>query len=300
MAILAFRPLPYSAAPARRLTIFTVFFTQGFSLGRTRSYRYFRWGDSGNRGPPCAWNHRSLRLALVILTGGCLFAVERLRARVTGFATASRSGRTTIARRSGRLGGSTTRMAMSPSAPGSLAEWWHVMNDPILNGLIEEAYRQNLTLQQAGILEFGSCAASPSAICSQTPTSGRQLRAQVQPKPPTCRRKSGSRNGTAASRPRGNRFLGPLPPHIRGASATLDASIDLRRCPRHPSFGRLLDVVQLRTFRPGWPLPANDAHQMESLRVAEDAYAGAARARRRRIKRSRQTRADPAQAGVAQ
>jgi NodT family efflux transporter outer membrane factor (OMF) lipoprotein len=42
------------------------------------------------------------------------------------------------------------------SAPAELAEWWHVMNDPILNGLIEEAYRQNLTLQQAGarILQF--------------------------------------------------------------------------------------------------------------------------------------------------
>ena len=37
------------------------------------------------------------------------------------------------------------------SEPTDYAQWWTVFNDPVLNTLIESAYRQNLTLQVAGI-----------------------------------------------------------------------------------------------------------------------------------------------------
>src|SRR5262245_40394350 len=30
------------------------------------------------------------------------------------------------------------------------ADWWRVFNDPVLDGLIQTAYRQNLTLRSAG------------------------------------------------------------------------------------------------------------------------------------------------------
>lgn len=36
------------------------------------------------------------------------------------------------------------------SAPADLSEWWRVLHDPILDGLIETAFQQNLTLQEAG------------------------------------------------------------------------------------------------------------------------------------------------------
>lgn len=34
--------------------------------------------------------------------------------------------------------------------PANICDWWSAFNDPILNGLIETAYQQNLTLQAAG------------------------------------------------------------------------------------------------------------------------------------------------------
>jgi NodT family efflux transporter outer membrane factor (OMF) lipoprotein len=36
------------------------------------------------------------------------------------------------------------------SAPANLAEWWGVFNDPALNQLVDIAYRQNLTVREAG------------------------------------------------------------------------------------------------------------------------------------------------------
>jgi NodT family efflux transporter outer membrane factor (OMF) lipoprotein len=36
------------------------------------------------------------------------------------------------------------------SESDDLSQWWHVFNDPVLDGLISEAYRQNLTLREAG------------------------------------------------------------------------------------------------------------------------------------------------------
>src|SRR6476619_8613705 len=36
------------------------------------------------------------------------------------------------------------------SESDDLAGWWTVFNDPLLNSLEEQAYRQNLTVRQAG------------------------------------------------------------------------------------------------------------------------------------------------------
>ena len=37
------------------------------------------------------------------------------------------------------------------SEPADFSDWWKVFNDPVLNGLIETAYQQNLNLQIAGL-----------------------------------------------------------------------------------------------------------------------------------------------------
>jgi len=37
-----------------------------------------------------------------------------------------------------------------PKDPGSLSRWWAAFKDPTLNGLVVQAYRQNLSLKQAG------------------------------------------------------------------------------------------------------------------------------------------------------
>src|SRR5262245_51517227 len=36
------------------------------------------------------------------------------------------------------------------SEEADLSEWWKVFNDPVLNNLVETAYRQNITLRVAG------------------------------------------------------------------------------------------------------------------------------------------------------
>ncbi|HEX4796083.1 MAG TPA: efflux transporter outer membrane subunit [Humisphaera sp.] len=38
----------------------------------------------------------------------------------------------------------------APQQAGDLRQWWHVFNDPVLNSLVSDAYRQNLTLRAAG------------------------------------------------------------------------------------------------------------------------------------------------------
>jgi len=35
--------------------------------------------------------------------------------------------------------------------PADQTEWWKIFNDPVLNGLVDKAYQQNLTLQSAGL-----------------------------------------------------------------------------------------------------------------------------------------------------
>jgi len=37
------------------------------------------------------------------------------------------------------------------ATPGQYEDWWTVFNDPVLNGLVEEASRENLGLQVAGL-----------------------------------------------------------------------------------------------------------------------------------------------------
>ncbi len=40
--------------------------------------------------------------------------------------------------------------AQTPTQAAELKQWWHVFNDPVLNSLISDAYKQNLTLLDAG------------------------------------------------------------------------------------------------------------------------------------------------------
>jgi len=40
------------------------------------------------------------------------------------------------------------------AAPGSYREWWRALNDPVLEDLIQTAYRQNLSLRAAGVRVF--------------------------------------------------------------------------------------------------------------------------------------------------
>ena len=47
-----------------------------------------------------------------------------------------------------------SRNAQIKTAPADYRDWWTVFNDPVLNSLVEDAYRQNLTLQIAGLRIF--------------------------------------------------------------------------------------------------------------------------------------------------
>ena len=53
------------------------------------------------------------------------------------------------------IGPDNSRVTRQPAAQ---TEWWKIFNDPVLNGLIDKAYQQNLTLQSAGlrILQAGA------------------------------------------------------------------------------------------------------------------------------------------------
>ena len=51
----------------------------------------------------------------------------------------------------------------------NLSDWWQVFNDPVLNTLVESAYRQNLTLQVAGIRILEARAQLGIAIGEQYP-----------------------------------------------------------------------------------------------------------------------------------
>jgi NodT family efflux transporter outer membrane factor (OMF) lipoprotein len=53
--------------------------------------------------------------------------------------------------------------------PAESGMWWHVFNDPILDALVETAYRQNLSLQVAGIRILESRAQLGIALGSQYP-----------------------------------------------------------------------------------------------------------------------------------
>ena len=46
------------------------------------------------------------------------------------------------------IGPDNSRVTRQPVAQ---TEWWKIFNDPVLNGLVDKAYQQNLTLQSAGL-----------------------------------------------------------------------------------------------------------------------------------------------------
>jgi hypothetical protein len=57
--------------------------------------------------------------------------------------------------------------------PVAQTEWWKIFNDPVLNGLVDKAYQQNLTLQSAGLPSckrghsWGSLSVGPTRSCSR-------------------------------------------------------------------------------------------------------------------------------------
>src|SRR6516164_3374913 len=57
---------------------------------------------------------------------------------------------------------------ISPQLPGDSA-WWKAFNDPVLEQLIELAYKQNLTLQVAGLRIMEARAAVGIAVGNQYP-----------------------------------------------------------------------------------------------------------------------------------
>ena len=68
--------------------------------------------------------------------------------------------------------GSTTSDPNVSSEPPNDAAWWRTFNDPVLDCLVQTAYRQNLTLRMAGcrILEARAQQASPPATSSRNPS----------------------------------------------------------------------------------------------------------------------------------
>jgi NodT family efflux transporter outer membrane factor (OMF) lipoprotein len=55
------------------------------------------------------------------------------------------------------------------SEPADFSTWWTVFNDPVLNGLVETAYQQNLPLRIAGIRILGARAQLGIAVGSRYP-----------------------------------------------------------------------------------------------------------------------------------
>ncbi len=74
------------------------------------------------------------------LLSGCMVGPDFERPEAPYLDSWSKGAGLTIDRQTGF----TTRSAAA-------ADWWTVFNDPVLNTLIAEAYRQNLTLQSAGV-----------------------------------------------------------------------------------------------------------------------------------------------------
>ena len=84
----------------------------------------------------------------------------------------------------------------------SYAQWWHVFCDPVLDSLVETAYRQNPTLHSAGArqLRLRTRASAPSPQCALTPVRALPkfppLRvSKLCPCPPTRGAGEGSENG---------------------------------------------------------------------------------------------------------
>ena len=119
------------------------------------------------------------------------------------------------------------RRQAGPHRSGDLSRWWEVFNDPVLNGLVYDAYHQNLTLREAGfrVLEArAQLAISIGNIFPQTQTASGILHPQRGERRDSEQHLRLRNSGHAALfqpvgfrvQPwLGARFLGPLPPRDR-------------------------------------------------------------------------------------
>jgi hypothetical protein len=117
--------------------------------------------------------------------------------------------------------------ALKPTAP-ELVEWWRVFDDPILDDLVEATYRENKTLEVAGLRVLEARAQLGIAVGNQYPQLQRGRGGAVY-----VREHDGRRSHVLAVRPRGRRvlgarLLGTIPPgdRVRGRQpARLDRQL---------------------------------------------------------------------------
>ena len=62
-----------------------------------------------------------------------------------------------------------SEMPQLKAEPTDLTDWWKILNDPVLDSLIETAYRQNLSLQIAGLRIMEARAQLGVAVGNQYP-----------------------------------------------------------------------------------------------------------------------------------
>jgi NodT family efflux transporter outer membrane factor (OMF) lipoprotein len=85
-----------------------------------------------------------LLMALALLAGGCTSPGEWVR---NGFKVGPNSSRPPAPIAQNWIDAADVRVRTECD---DLAGWWTVFNDPVLNGLVQQAYSQNLTLREAG------------------------------------------------------------------------------------------------------------------------------------------------------
>ena len=121
--------------------------------------------------------------------------------------------------------GFTTRSANS-------VPWWHVFRDETLNGLIAQAYRQNVELQAAGVRVYqGARAARDRARRTVSPGPGNQWRFKKHPV--QCRRPlhPGPGEGRARQRSHNARFGRGSMPVGRSTSGAKSGGMSSRQTP---------------------------------------------------------------------
>ena len=128
------------------------------------------------------------------------------------------------------------------SESDDLSRWWTVLNDPVLNSLVEDAYRQNLTLRDAALRVLQARAQLGYAVGSFFPQSqtlsGDSLREAIsrQKRQPQLRAATLLQSTRYQLRADlGTRLLGAFPPrHRNGEREPERLGRELRRRARDP------------------------------------------------------------------
>jgi NodT family efflux transporter outer membrane factor (OMF) lipoprotein len=198
------------------------------------------------------------------------------------------------------------------SAPADLSEWWQVLNDPVLNSLIEQSYRDNLTLKSAGTRIMQAAAVRGIAVGNLFPQlqqatgdyAARKFSERTAFVPPRVWAQEWSGGFTASWE---LDFWGRFRRAIEAADANLDASV--------ANYDNVLVIllanvasayVQLRTAQERLAFARDNARiQTDSLRIVEDRQRLGA-ATRRDVEQSKQilaqteARIPPLEASIAQ